>query len=70
MGYFPVRYDPRVVIYESKMFIRLATGCQIALAWIIQQIVHWITYGVLTGLGFISALQSFATLKFVYDIGS
>ena len=26
MGYFPVRYDSRVVIYESKMFIRLATG--------------------------------------------
>ena len=26
MGYFPVRYDSRVVIYECKMFIRLATG--------------------------------------------
>ena len=26
MGYFPVRYDSRVVIYEHKMFIRLATG--------------------------------------------
>ena len=26
MGYFPVRYDSRVVIYELKMFIRLATG--------------------------------------------
>ena len=25
-GYFPVRYDSRVVIYEHKMFIRLATG--------------------------------------------
>ena len=25
MGYFPVRYDSRVVIYERKMFIRLAT---------------------------------------------
>ena len=25
MGYFPVRYDSRVVIYEHKMFIRLAT---------------------------------------------
>ena len=25
MGYFPVRYDPRVEIYERKMFIRLAT---------------------------------------------
>ena len=25
-GYFPVRYDSRVVIYERKMFIRLATG--------------------------------------------
>ena len=26
MGYFPVRYDSRVVIYERKIFIRLATG--------------------------------------------
>ena len=26
MGYFPVRYDSRVLIYERKMFIRLATG--------------------------------------------
>ena len=25
MGYFPVRYDSRLVIYEHKMFIRLAT---------------------------------------------
>ena len=25
MGYFPVRYDSRVVIYERKMFKRLAT---------------------------------------------
>ena len=26
MRYFSVRYDSRVVIYERKMFIRLATG--------------------------------------------
>ena len=26
MGYFPVRYDSRVVNYDRKMFIRLATG--------------------------------------------
>ena len=26
MGYFPVRYDSRVIIYERKMFIILATG--------------------------------------------
>ena len=26
MGYFPIRYDSRVAIYEPKMFIRLATG--------------------------------------------
>ena len=26
MGYFSVKYDSRVVIYEHKMFIRLATG--------------------------------------------
>ena len=25
MGYFQLRYDSRVVIYEHKMFIRLAT---------------------------------------------
>ena len=25
MGYFPVSYNSRVVIYERKMFIRLAT---------------------------------------------
>ena len=25
MGYFQVRYDSRVVIYNQKMFIRLAT---------------------------------------------
>ena len=30
MGYFPVRYNSRVVIYERKMFIIMATaivGC-------------------------------------------
>ena len=26
MGYFQVRYDSRVVIYDHKMFKRLATG--------------------------------------------
>ena len=26
MGYFQVRYDSTVVIYEHKMCIRLATG--------------------------------------------
>ena len=25
MGYFPVRYDSRVVIYKRKVYIRLAT---------------------------------------------
>ena len=29
MGYFPVRYDSRVVIYERKMFIRLATDFKV-----------------------------------------
>ena len=35
MGYFPVRYNSRVVIYEHKMFIRLATEgyiCRIIIA--------------------------------------
>ena len=27
MGCFQVRYDSRVVIYDRKLFIRLATGC-------------------------------------------
>ena len=26
MGYFPVRYDSRVIIYDRRGFIRLATG--------------------------------------------
>ena len=26
MGHFHIRYDSRVVIYERKMFIRLATA--------------------------------------------
>ena len=30
MGYFPVRYDSSVVIYERKMFMRLATGLNLA----------------------------------------
>ena len=28
MGYFQVRYDCRVVIYDRKMYIRLATDFQ------------------------------------------
>ena len=28
MGYFQVRYDSRVVIYNHEMFIRLAAGAQ------------------------------------------
>ena len=41
MGYFPVRYDSRFVIYERKIFIRLATviliyyilGCTVYLSF-------------------------------------
>ena len=29
MGYFQVRYASRVIIYERKMFIRLATGVDV-----------------------------------------
>ena len=29
MGYFQVTYEARVVIYERKMFIRLATGVDV-----------------------------------------
>ena len=38
MGCFQVRYDSRVVIYERKIFIRLATGAALlkrALKWLI-----------------------------------
>ena len=31
MGYFEVRYDSRVVNYDRKLFIRLATGMSLAL---------------------------------------
>ena len=31
MGYFPVRCNSRVVIYERKMFIRLVTGGMVLL---------------------------------------
>ena len=27
MGYYPVRYDSRVVSYDHKLFIRLGSGC-------------------------------------------
>ena len=29
MGYFQVRYDSRVVIYDRRGFIRLATGVNV-----------------------------------------
>ena len=29
MGYFPVRYNSRAIIYDRKMFIRLATDCRV-----------------------------------------
>ena len=38
MGYFPVRYDSRVVIYKRKMFIRLATGAEIQLSILVNQV--------------------------------
>ena len=39
MGYFLVRYDSRVVIYERKMFIRLATDDGIQKSPIFQKLV-------------------------------
>ena len=33
MGYFQVRYVSRVVNYDRRGFIRLATGRNIILAW-------------------------------------
>ena len=38
MGYFQVRYDSRVVIYERKLFIRLAAG------FFLVMVVRWL-YG-------------------------
>ena len=35
MGYFQVRYDSRVVIYDRRAFIRLATGVTIKLSFTI-----------------------------------
>ena len=35
MGYFPVRYDSRVVIYECKVFIRLTTGLMVQSSYLI-----------------------------------
>ena len=35
MGYFPVRYDSRVVIYDCRGFIRLATDHQTNV-WAVQ----------------------------------
>ena len=32
MGYFPVRYDSRVIIYDRTGFIRLTGGCNRILA--------------------------------------
>ena len=45
MGYFPVRYDSRVINYDRRGFIRLATGlcqglnllCPISLGWMGEQ---------------------------------
>ena len=36
MGYFHVRYDSRDVIYNRKMFIRLATGEKASVANLIN----------------------------------
>ena len=43
MGYFPVRYNSRVVIYERKMFIRLATEVGNNLEFTILQTTRLIT---------------------------
>ena len=39
MGYFQVRYDSRVINYDHRSFIRLATGLHHAV-WQLQQEVH------------------------------
>ena len=31
MGYFQVRYDSRVIIYDRRAFIRLATGVSVTI---------------------------------------
>ena len=48
MGYFPVRYDSRVVIYEHKMFKRLATDVRFLvtnfLTTVAQIFDHFVAY--------------------------
>ena len=34
MGYFPVRYDSRVVNYNHRGFIRLATGVAVMMVYV------------------------------------
>ena len=55
MGYFPVRYDTRVVIYERKIFIRLATGFSLTPAkfW------RWSIYGM--GQKILSVARKFSS---------
>ena len=48
MGCFQVRYDSRVLIYERKLFIRLATGC-------VNGAILWTKYPVAIGHHFIMA---------------
>ena len=38
MGYFPVRYDSRVVNYDRKMFIRLATDRMRRISFVIVNV--------------------------------
>ena len=47
MGYFQVRYDSRVVIYEHKMFIRLDTDQSASFnhSKVVLKIVDLITLG-------------------------
>ena len=49
MGYFPVRYDSRVVIYDRRGFIRLAT-VRPDLPWLLPSDKNGVAYLKVLGL--------------------
>ena len=57
MGYFPVRYDPRVVIYERKMFIRLATGGFLE-NFVVNKMSHWRLFLTVKSFGWVTLVGS------------
>ena len=63
MGCFQVRYDSRVIIYERKLFIRLATDCRYVAS-------HTMTNFDQSEYFEPEKVDTYLMLKFVYDISS